>query len=314
MRDFRREITAASDFSVELPETEFSWSLTRHLRFLRCEREYFLHYYAAQGGWDRYADSIVAAVYRGKKSRLYAEWLGELMDESWKAVLDRVRFIPEPARQRAFRRRLEEFLLGRLSQKVTEAASGSPDYLPFPDFELPPDDLFRKARHDLAEALTFCFSTQVPSSAIRFQRPNRINRNQDYECYFDRVRIWSNPGIFWSEPNLRCSMRFSFHEAEPAIFQSSADLFAWYVRELFHETMGTSFFFAAERGVWTCFELTGDADRAEELMSESLLRMRAKIRPGNVVYFTDFPECGAPELCRACRFNLACSFFREIRS
>lgn len=52
MRNFRREVSAASDFSTELPETEFSWSLTRHLRFLRCERAYFLHYYAAQGGWD----------------------------------------------------------------------------------------------------------------------------------------------------------------------------------------------------------------------------------------------------------------------
>ena len=178
MRDFRREVTAASEFSEELPCTEFSWSLTRHLRFLRCEREYFLHYYAAQGGWDRYADSLVAAVYRGKKTKLYTEWLGDLMDEAWKTVLDRVRFIPETMRLRAFRRRLEEFLFGQLTRKTAEAASGAPGYLPFPDFELPPDDLFRKARHDLAEALTFCFSTQLPVSAVHFQRPNRINRNQ----------------------------------------------------------------------------------------------------------------------------------------
>ena len=80
MRDFRREVSAASDFSTEFPETEFSWSLTRHLRFLRCERAYFLHYYAAQGGWDGWADPVISAIYRGKKAKLYAEWLGELMD------------------------------------------------------------------------------------------------------------------------------------------------------------------------------------------------------------------------------------------
>ncbi len=311
MRDFRREIIAASDFSVELPETEFSWSLTRHLRFLRCERGYFLHYYAAQGGWDHYSDSMVAAIYRGKKSKLYAEWLGELMDESWKIILDRVRFIPVAARQRAFRHRLEEFLLGRITQKVEETASA--DSIPFSDFDLSPDDLYRKARHDLAVALTFAFSTQIPSSAIRFQRPNRINQNQDYECYFDGVRIWSNPGIFWSEPNLRCSMRFSFHEAESAVLQSSADLFAWYIRELFHEESCTSFFFAPERVEWNCFEFSGNADRAEEFLSESIHRMRSKIRSGNVVYFADFPECGSPEICKNCQFNLACSFFSEVQ-
>ena len=312
MRDFRREVTAASEFSEEHPCTEFTWSQTRHLRFLRCEREYFLHYYAAQGGWDRYADSLVAAVYRGKKTKLYTEWLGDLMDEAWKTVLDRVRFIPETMRLRAFRRRLEEFLFGQLTRKTAEAASGAPGYLPFPDFELPPDDLFRKARHDLAEALTFCFSTQLPVSAVHFQRPNRINRNQVYECYFDRVRIWSNPGIFWSEPGMRCSLRFSFREAEPVIFQTGADLFAWYVRESFGENRTASFFFAPERGRWNCYEYSGSADRAEELMAESIVRMRAKIRPGNVVYFADFPECGVPELCRFCRFNLACAFFREL--
>ena len=86
MRDFRREVSAASDFSTEFPETEFSWSLTRHLRFLRCERAYFLHYYAAQGGWDGWADPVISAIYRGKKAKLYAEWLGELMDAAWKAA------------------------------------------------------------------------------------------------------------------------------------------------------------------------------------------------------------------------------------
>lgn len=111
---------------------------------------------------------------------------------------------------------------------------------------------------------------------------------------------------------MRCSLRFSFREAEPVIFQTGADLFAWYVRESFGENRTASFFFAPERGRWNCYEYSGSADRAEELMAESIVRMRAKIRPGNVVYFADFPECGVPELCRFCRFNLACAFFREL--
>ena len=174
MRNFRREVSAASDFSTELPETEFSWSLTRHLRFLRCERAYFLHYYAAQGGWDGWADPVISAIYRGKKAKLYAEWLGELMDAAWKAVLDRVRFIPEPMRARAFRRRLEEHLFARMTERVREAAE-SPDYIPFPDFELPPDDLFRKARHDLFRRSIrqpSCISSvRTGSTGMRIMKP-----------------------------------------------------------------------------------------------------------------------------------------------
>ncbi len=312
MRNFRREISTASDFTLELPETEFSWSLTRHLRFLHCERGYFLHYYAAQGGWDVFADPAVAAVYRGKKTLLFPEWLEEQMDEAWKTALDRVRFLPEKLRPRAFRRRLEQLLLEALERKTEELASDSPEKLPFPDFPLPPEDLFRKGRHDLSEALNFCFSTQIPSSVIRFQKPNRINLNEEYESYFDGIRIWSNPGVFWSEPEMRCSMRFSFRETERSVLQAGADLFAWYIRENFRETAAVSFFFLPENGHWNGLEISGDPDRAEELMGESIAWMRSRIRPGNVVCASDFPECGIPELCRVCRFNLACSLVREL--
>ena len=124
MRNFRREVAAASESPVELPETEFSWSLTRHLRFLHCERGYFLHYYAAQGGWDRYADSVAAAVYRGKKTLLLPEWLEERMDQAWKSVLDRIRFLPEKMRQRAFRYRLERRLLEDLEEEAGRTPEG----------------------------------------------------------------------------------------------------------------------------------------------------------------------------------------------
>ncbi len=312
MRNFRREVAAASESPVELPETEFSWSLTRHLRFLHCERGYFLHYYAAQGGWDRYADSVAAAVYRGKKTLLLPEWLEERMDQAWKSVLDRIRFLPEKMRQRAFRYRLERRLLEDLEEEAEKMASHAPDYLPFPDFPLPAEDFFRKGRHDCSEALNFCFSTQIPQSVIHFQRPNRINENLCYESYFDGVRIWSNPGVFWSEPGMRCSMRFSFRPAEKAILQAGADLFAWHIRESVHESAATSFFFVPENGHWECLEFSGDPDRAEELMGESITWMRSRIRPGNVVCAADFPECGIPEVCQSCRFNLACSLVREL--
>lgn len=110
---------------------------------------------------------------------------------------------------------------------------------------------------------------------------------------------------------MRCSLRLSFREPEPSIFQAGADIFAWYIRTLFHEENACSTFLAAEHGEWKGFEYSGNADRAEELIAGSVAMMRAKIRPGRVVYFADFPECGVPEVCRYCRFGLACSFFRE---
>ncbi len=303
MRDFRREVTAASESASELPATEFSWSLTRHRLFRRCERGYFLHYYFAQGGWDRYADELVHQVYAAKKSVSYAGWLGDLTNRILEEAFDRVRFLTPGGRLRRFRNCFEDYILEEFGQVG--------EMVPF-DFALPPEDLLRKAKFDVAGAFRCLVSSQVFQLLLRLQRSNFIHRNEEYEFYCDGVRIWFDPGLRWQEPGCRCSLRIQYSPFEEEICRMTADLFACYSRERFQAENTISFFIARDGEEWRVFSFHGSAESAEELMRGSIALMKRKIRPGNVVLLSDFPEIGLPDVCRGCRYCDVCPLLREL--
>ena len=303
MRNFLREIKAASELDPELPATEFSWSLSRHERFRRCERGYFLHYYFAQGGWDRYADSLVHMAYAAKKSLSYTWWLGEVTNRVLEEAVDRVRFLAPGARLRRFRNCFEDYLLEEFDHL---------DSVRLFDFPLPAEDLLRKAQFDAAGAFRMLVSSSVFGMLLRQQRSNFLHRNEEYEAYCDGVRVWFDPGLRWEEPGTRCSLRILYSQYEEESCRQAADLFSWYSRERFGSGNTLSFFLARDGEEWKIFSLSGHAGSAEELMRESMVRMKRKIRPGGTVLLSDFPEIGLPEVCRECRFVQVCSLLREL--
>ena len=303
MRDFRREVSAASESAAELPATEFSWSLTRHRLFRRCERAYFLHYYFAQGGWDRYADDLVRQVYDAKKSASYAYWLGDLTNRMLEEALDRVRFLAPGARLRRFRNCFEDCMLEEFDRI---------DGRTLFDFPLPETDLIRKAKADVAGAFRCLVSSPGFQMVLRLQRSNFIHRNEEFEFYCDGTRIWFDPGVRWQEPECRCSLRILYPPFEEELCRTAADLFACYCRERFRMENTISFFLARDGEEWKEFSFHGNADYAESLMRGSIALMKQKIRPGNVVVLSDFPEIGLPDVCRECRYSNVCPLLREL--
>ncbi len=303
MRDFRREVTAASESSAELPATEFSWSLTRHRLFRRCERGYFLHYYFAQGGWDRYADDLVHRAYAAKKSVSYAQWLGDLTNRVLEEAFDRVRFLSPGARLRRFRNCFEDYMLDELG-RVGDVSLF--------DFSLPEADLLCKAKFDVAGAFRCLVSSPEFGMLLRLPRSNFIHRNEEYEFYCDGVRIWFDPGIRWQEPGCRCSLRILYSPFEEELCRTTADLFACYSRERFQSENTISFFIVRDGEEWKAVSFHGNAGCAEDLMRGSIARMKGKLRPGNVVVLSDFPEIGLEDVCCECRYSRICPLLREL--
>ena len=140
----------------------------------------------------------------------------------------------------------------------------------------------------------------------------RFYRLEEYEAYCDGVRVWFDPGLRWEEPGTRCSLRILYSQYEEESCRQAADLFSWYSRERFGSGNTLSFFLARDGEEWKIFSLSGHAGSAEELMRESMVRMKRKIRPGGTVLLSDFPEIGLPEVCRECRFVQVCSLLREL--
>lgn len=302
MRNFRREIDTASECSVELAETEFSWSLSRHLLFRCCERAYFLHYYFAQGGWDPEADPVVREAYAAKKFETLEFWLGRETDRIFRESLDRIRLIPLPIRMAAFRKELE-YLLSHLKYRIPEEG--------FLHFGLSREDAVRKVEYELRNAFRCFQGSQIPEILLKMQRSNRINRNMDYEFYLNDVRIWQNPGVMWQEPGMHCCFRILYMPFQEEICRAAADLFALYCETLFLDDVSLTAVISCDDGEWREFRFTGSAKFGRELAESSIAEMKSRIRSGKTVYIADFPECGNPEICSQCRYKTVCAILRE---
>jgi hypothetical protein len=61
---------------------EFSWSRSRDNVFQECRRRYYLHYYAAWGGWDAAADPRARMLYVLKQLGTRQMWAGRLVHEA----------------------------------------------------------------------------------------------------------------------------------------------------------------------------------------------------------------------------------------
>jgi hypothetical protein len=70
---------------------EFSWSKSRHEKFVECRRAYYFAYYGSWGGWEAPAGSGVRELYVLKKLSSRWQWAGSVVHGALKAVLTRAR-------------------------------------------------------------------------------------------------------------------------------------------------------------------------------------------------------------------------------
>jgi len=92
MRDFIYDVQQAAikDIRVPIRVTDFSWSILRYDLFRTCKRAYFLRYYLAQGGWDKYAHELVREAYFEKYMTTVNEWIRQTFQNSISEVIKKV--------------------------------------------------------------------------------------------------------------------------------------------------------------------------------------------------------------------------------
>ncbi len=70
---------------------EFSWSKSRHEKFVDCRRAYFFTYYGSWGGWEAHPGSTVRELYVLKKLSSRWQWAGSVVHGALRQVLSRFR-------------------------------------------------------------------------------------------------------------------------------------------------------------------------------------------------------------------------------
>ncbi|MFC1976505.1 hypothetical protein ACFLXQ_08910, partial [Chloroflexota bacterium] len=72
-------------------KNEFSWSYSRAAKYKDCPRAYYYHYYAAWEGWQANAPAPVKRAYLLKNLTSLSRWAGNLVHESIKFALTRLK-------------------------------------------------------------------------------------------------------------------------------------------------------------------------------------------------------------------------------
>jgi CRISPR/Cas system-associated exonuclease Cas4 (RecB family) len=73
-------------------KNEFSWSKSKNEMFNECKRKYFLHYYGSWNGWDNHEEDRIKRTYYLKQLNTKEIWLGQIIHEVIKYVLDQFRY------------------------------------------------------------------------------------------------------------------------------------------------------------------------------------------------------------------------------
>ncbi len=235
VRDFEKDIASASQFRKVLPETEFSWSLSRHRLFHFCKRACFLHYYLAQGGWDEYADPLVREVYSLKKLLPLHLHLSGIFEDSLSEALLRTRGISGPPVEK--KKLLLGLLLRSLSRKASRAFPLRPCFSP--DGGGTTDGRNAQSHWNLlehfygvrgfstAEAVHNRITKELGAAWRAFGESaladeiSSLAGNDFVFCAriadlrYGSCRIWIHPGTVWFRENKAFALRFDFSGGSP---------------------------------------------------------------------------------------------------
>jgi hypothetical protein len=72
-------------------QNEFSWSKSRHERFVECRRAYYYAYYGSWSGWEAEPGSLARELYVLKKLSSRWQWAGSVVHETLRQLLVRAR-------------------------------------------------------------------------------------------------------------------------------------------------------------------------------------------------------------------------------
>ena len=72
-------------------QNEFSWSTSRHEKFVECRRAYYYAYYGSWGGWEAAPGSSVRELYVLKKLSSRWQWAGSVVHEAIRQLLERAK-------------------------------------------------------------------------------------------------------------------------------------------------------------------------------------------------------------------------------
>ncbi|OGV51440.1 MAG: hypothetical protein A2X49_16950 [Lentisphaerae bacterium GWF2_52_8] len=299
----------------------FSWSCLRHAIFSSCPRAYYHRYYAADGGWDKFADNSAQKAYALKYASSADEWLREILATALRQTLMLQRSEREKSlsgfaqqfRQAAF----HLFGQGAVSTRNHEWKKDPKklNLLEVQKGEIPLEKLLENLRDrlvGLTEGLILCeffeHCCKVPYLAFKPLKPPNSFEHEGIE-------VWVAPDLVWTEGDtLRIlQIQLAPHQDDEAWRLGSNVCILWAAEtfKLLPEHIFCGTLEAASDGkLWEeAYPGHMELEKTRRIISTSAATMLACLPQKNEAPSEkNFPKhSNAPdEICKACRYVDIC--------
>ncbi len=290
-------------------ETEFSWSWRRSQLLEKCRRAYFLRYYAASGGWDRYSNDSTRHIYILKQLKPADVWLENLLRDSVKEILARQQeSVPKASA------RLKSQVMKKFYREANELRrfewQHDPKRLNLTEcyYAHGPNvtaEVMDQAENDLLKCIENLAGGEIWEELVKPPVIAWKNLPDPVQFYLSGVKVWTRPGLTRLDQGKLKIVNLKFRESSEYLIPASLAVMAacrnpanenrCESRTVFLENMETREGFAS-------FAET------EQLVIKSAAEMLTHINPDGSASELDFPQCreefgGA---CLSCEFRQIC--------
>lgn len=315
MRDFQRDVLAASKPAIDIPAGEFSWSLSRQTLFESCQRAYFIRHYLAQGGWNLHANELSKQAFLEKNLRPFDSWLEELFNDAIASTLqDAPDSMAEAAAARRLRASLERSLAEAEAELRFEEWRSDPKKLNLMELYYG-DGEFKSytgaitaARESLEAASEAFVASEIFPELLAVENVQWRRGGKPQSFQMDGIEVWTSSRLTWLSKGLLRSLLIHLAKPDPAISSLQASLFMLFANQR-HKARGRTLLRVAflEEGLFKAETRYPNIKEASDLIAGSSAVMLAKIRSGGTVRSCDFPPAADRDaICLKCRFRGLC--------
>ncbi len=186
---------------------DFSWSKSRHDKFVECQRAYYLHYYGSWGGWDERADPATRQLYILKKLNSRFTWAGGVTHDAIKQALLAIRFgrevDPAAVIDRVHRLMRADFRhsmgKGYWREKLRKEFAGLVEH----EYAMPvTGDEWKQNWHTVKSALEWFFASRWPALAKGLEKDQWLEVDEGFEhsaFQLDGTKIFAIPDFAYRE-------------------------------------------------------------------------------------------------------------------
>ncbi len=187
---------------------EFSWSKSRHEKFSECRRAYYLHYYAAWGGWDRSAPATAKEAYVLKRLGNRFTWGGSVVHEHVRDVLQAVQqgqgWSAEVVEQKAHRVMQDDYKASKAKRYRHGKIRGQFNGLVEHEYDEPlPDSTWKQNWENVKQALRWFAGSRWPgvAQALPADAWLEVDTTDFDRSYFtlEGVRVFAVPDFAFRE-------------------------------------------------------------------------------------------------------------------